>query len=350
MFPSHSGCMSLWALSAASETHNSGHHSLASSLSCISQAPGAGLIGTMVEQTRAAQTGQEKTPIVTTHGERQSSLLNRIGTSTSALVQETVLPSQPDNVTAGLASSYGITTKGNTSSGPSGSSVSSPQHVESCYSAQAKSPSHQDSFRTQSLEVSGLAKLDFNSFLANKEMATNGIMPDYRFTNEFPCRSGKQESPQLYDGAAVIELLFDPNNTFADLSDSCVQDKFPSLWSPNAVSRELLDRIKADLPPIPMHRPPSPTNCLNLLPDSNSQRIHSTQTGIDIGPWLDVLTNYQDKVWGELLPLVEEAHEELRVVLTGSGTHLNDCPAVRRLGLILGHIHTPINNSQIVHL
>ena len=303
----------------------------------------------MVEQTQSVPPEQKELPIASPHGERQDSLFTRISTSTSTLMRQTLLPSQLDDMTAGLASLSSTTTKGNPSSGPSGPSGSSLRHAESSHSAQpdAKPPSHQSSFREQSIEISGLAELEYNSFLANAHMATNGIIPDYGLHDDLPCPKGKEKSPQIYDGAAVVELLCDPNFAFDDLSDFCVQDKSPNLWTPTADSIKLLDRLKAELPPAPMHRPPSPMNCLNLLPVFDSQY---TQTTTDIGPWLDVLMNYQDKVWGELLPLVEEAHEELRAVLNGGGTQLNECAAIRRLGLILGHINTPINTTQIVHI
>ena len=308
----------------------------------------------MVEQSRSAPSGQRKFSIVAAQGQSRSLLFTRIGTSTSTLVRE-ILPSQPDNVIADLASLYSITTKGDPSSGVSGPSASSSRHADGRHSAQGdvKPPTHRDSFRTQSSEVSGLAEVDFNSFLAKAETGLNGIPPDYGFCNDLSCRNGKQKSSQVHDGAAVVELLSDPNYTIEDLSDSCMQgstNNFPSLWSTNAASTKLLDRIKAELPSMPIHRSPSPTSCWNLLPDFDSQGIPLIQTDMDVGPWLDVLINYQDNVWGELLPLVEEAHEELRAVLTGSGTNLNNCLAVRRLGLILGHLHTPTVTSQIVQL
>ena len=57
-------------------------------------------------------------------------------------------------------------------------------------------------------------------------------------------------------------------------------------------------------------------------------------------PWLDILDRYQDDVWGDVLPLVQEAREELQeaedktpgLSIPGEG------PAVQRLKMVLQHM------------
>jgi len=65
----------------------------------------------------------------------------------------------------------------------------------------------------------------------------------------------------------------------------------------------------------------------------------------DLKPWLDILDSYQDEVWGEFLPLVQQAREELKTADAKEGT-LDDKPAVRRLRMLLGHLD-PRTNSRV---
>lgn len=64
----------------------------------------------------------------------------------------------------------------------------------------------------------------------------------------------------------------------------------------------------------------------------------------DLKPWLDILDSYQDEVWGDLLPLVQQAREELSTSNAKEG-NLEDKPAVRRLRMLLGHLDPRTTSS-----
>lgn len=58
----------------------------------------------------------------------------------------------------------------------------------------------------------------------------------------------------------------------------------------------------------------------------------------DIRPWLDILSRYQDEVWGDILPLVQEARKEVKIANEGGKSPHNGTSALRRLAMVLGHV------------
>lgn len=199
--------------------------------------------------------------------------------------------------------------------------------------------------------------------------------------------SGMARSSQRpEDGAAVAALLSDPNFSIDDptfhFSNDDYQttpaDLFTARLGPDEVAA--LSKIKAQLPQPPVHRVPSPTNPLNLFPNFNEfsadanahlqaqattaphaeesyMYLASTKYTLSSegrtsirdlfvvpGPssqqWLDVLTRYQDEVWGDMLPLVQDARSEVEQAIIGKGGDFQGGPAVRRLAMILGHLNS----------
>ena len=173
-------------------------------------------------------------------------------------------------------------------------------------------------------------------------------------------QKGKHRMLSEEDGAAVVKLLSDPSFSVDELRDPLPEpgpiEEHASFWEIDEQTREVLVRLKADMPAAPVHRKPSPDNPLNLLPNfitrsrisvrESAEAMGKAQTSgscvqTELDPWLDVLMDYQDEVWGGLLPLVREARDELSNAVEKGNAALTDCPAVRRLGMILGHIGCP---------
>ena len=173
--------------------------------------------------------------------------------------------------------------------------------------------------------------------------------PDYHEPKVTKC------SENSSDGAAVVTLLSDPDFSAdddpADASILEMQDH---------------DRFQAgDLALHAQAAPPrnqvSAINPLDLLPDFRRPKDNANMTGPacliatkptlpetytnvicqlqshdgDLQPWLDMLYRYQDEVWGDMLPLVEEARKEAKAATSSIP---QDQPATRRLRMLLRHL------------
>ncbi|KAL6720701.1 hypothetical protein ACLMJK_002626 [Lecanora helva] len=142
------------------------------------------------------------------------------------------------------------------------------------------------------------------------------------------------------DGAEVVALLSDPKfsveddpaNTWdGDLDDSENTNSF--LVSP--------DNQSDGSTTFPAH---STTHPLGLMPDFGSHHdglIGTIPEYGEVKPWMDILNRYHDEVWGDLLPLVREAREEVRKATASEEGTSQDRPAVRRLRMLLGQIQLP---------
>lgn len=188
------------------------------------------------------------------------------------------------------------------------------------------------------------------------------------------------------DGAAVVALLSEPDfsaddpSAYQDMYDQEVAVTDPLISRLTSQQLDLLTKIKAQLPQPPIHRAPAPTNPLNLLPsfdqlssDTNGQSGWNATTTLHAGEsytyltsdstntwshgevsnrqfrdgteahllqWLDVLNRYQDEVWGDILPLVQDARKEIEQAKNRNDNEVHEGPAVRRLGMVFAHLQT----------
>ena len=154
---------------------------------------------------------------------------------------------------------------------------------------------------------------------------------------------------QDVDGAAVVTLLSDPAFTVNTESSGTLVSE-----GRNGPNRETLQtRRGPNKPDNALH----PSNTLVLVPDfsapwNSAPASLTTQKGVherdhflesrcgDVQPWIDILHLYHDEVWGDMLPLVQEAREELRTN-NRSKSRLSDGPAIRRLEMVLQHLGNP---------
>ena len=124
------------------------------------------------------------------------------------------------------------------------------------------------------------------------------------------------------DGAAVVALLSDPG--FSIDEEPIESETFDI--DENHGTRHLPSR--QDL------RMREAGNRLELIPDFAVD---------DLDPWNDILGRYHDEVWGDMLPLVQEAREEIKVARASDEGAKLDRPAIRRLGMVLSHLKHPID-------
>ncbi|KZF23819.1 hypothetical protein L228DRAFT_246665 [Xylona heveae TC161] len=163
------------------------------------------------------------------------------------------------------------------------------------------------------------------------------------------------------DGAEVVKLLADPNLNLEDVpsssfaeADSLAQDQHPysveELFHHN-IPKEEVERIRTLFPPPPEHRVMEQTNPVDMVPefgevDGRRSMQDSPWTSAYRSPaereqwlneWEGVLNRYTDEVWGDLLPIVKDAREEIEQARKDDHDTMAG-RAVRRLGLILAHL------------
>ncbi|MCJ1408884.1 hypothetical protein MMC19_002961 [Ptychographa xylographoides] len=319
----------------------------------------------------AGQDPEKKAPPspVISHFDPKTPLANRIRTSASALLQETILRPQPEYAMTSLAALSSATSKGSSSTNSSGI----PPPPSHGHFEQISPPSSDNaarstgSFRTQSLSSSDSiysVQHEFDLFSANRLAVSNTKPARIADLDENMDTKGKQKSMPEEDGTAVILLLSKPS--FSTKGTSYMDEEFDltGAWGYHQNKRQMLGLVKRDMVDPQNGVSPSAAHSLSLLPnfdrdfkpsaDASDEEIRRTEdsdavdgvqmyassAGPDVSqrPWLDILTKYTDEVWGDMLPLVEEARKEIQDMRKGEEAELYDRPAIRRLGMILGHI------------
>ena len=321
-------------------------------------------------------------------------LPDRIGASARALFQSTVLRPSSRATLDTLTSISSVAEKGDSSSSYAGSMSSteaSSSRPSSTSSRQPQSPFGvlKDNFRTDTQHSAITNTLDLDAFLADRtepsidraDEPTNTRGIHQLDANEYmgseqqsprpvPCQqivsdctidcdqgrtsskpgglsrsewagspvwpSGAQEN---FDGAEVVALLSDPSFCVDNVPLDCDSSaEVRSLRQPRSLGRpeEVLhpDVVDNDLRLIPKSRstPAAFEKMAALMP-----HIDEYSQDIDLRPWLDILSSYHDEVWGDMLPLVQEARRELKPTITAVQDSI-ERPALRRLQMLLGHL------------
>lgn len=363
------------------------------------------LSATPPDYLKGAETGQ------------RPSMATRLGASASGLMSDALGSSSANGFASGLAATAIDGGKGQSSFSSSGPSESSTalQNFKNRPDAgvgHSHARIQPESFRSSPKSTRGLekqAQSDFDEFMLNGDgpsapnAGRNGVYDDkssghgqlpgfisYSSTRDeqvpdFGTQSASSAS-QSEDGAAVVSLLSDPGFSVDDPSayhdmydhDSAATDPLISRLS--SQERDMLTRIKTQLPQPPLHRAPAPTNPLNLLPNfdqsssitngrsgshasttSKAKRGCLTITGgsirvrssgqtssrmvselgkANLSQWLDVLNRYQDEVWGDMAPLVKDARKEIERAINSKSDESHEGPAIRRLAMVFAHLKT----------
>ena len=311
-------------------------------------------------------------------------LSERIGTSARALLRDTILRPSPQISLDTLAAISSGTEKGDSSSsvGSTSSAEASTCRSSSASCDQLHFPSHvpknSDSFdfddflaRTSEpplrtveapFNSRGSNQLDGNDCPKNghnKHCLDADTQPSvtdhttasnnsqtYRWHSEAWQHDNTRsttEGRRDYDGAEVVALLSVPGSCL----DEILQDEG------HRTQPERLDRHPQSYTAQPSEvvHINVVANALQLVPSlgSNSAAFEMMITSVphldeysrdfDLQPWLKFLDSYHDEVWGDKLPLVQEARKEAKSAKDGLWIS-EDKPALRRLQMLLNHLHT----------
>lgn len=174
--------------------------------------------------------------------------------------------------------------------------------------------------------------------------------------------NGHVHQAEMTDGADVLDLLADPTfSPGADLYeipqiDDTVEQDASDLFGENfnAEEQQLAQTMRSNLPAPPTHGRINTAhpNSLNFASDGDAfDRLCETLDRVSLTDgdahhsafltqlqrdWEAVSGSYTDEVWGDMLPDVKQAQEEIQAVT--SGKRPLDSKAVARLKMILNHI------------
>ncbi|KAL2058696.1 hypothetical protein ABVK25_001426 [Lepraria finkii] len=321
-------------------------------------------------------------PASSSNAEGTSSFTGRVGASASGLLQSSFgNQSSGDAVTGNLVSLTADTAKGGPSDSTGTGEISSSSQAAS-YRGDGNAPGRSlagESFRSghgRGGVSADSGQAAFNEFAASpqalqpdleptqKPFGSSGWLPVQSFgtadqdkdpVDRWRVSARNEEQPTSgNDGAAVVALLSDP--TFN------VEEEPTNSWAAEATTRDddKLGDPRIEQRPYKSVDPLAPVNPLDLMPDFNwswdsKQASNAFQNPTsyegqcfsdpmfgDIQPWVDILNRYHDEVWGDMLPLVQEAREEVKAAEASPKGALQDRPALRRLGMLLKHLNQPI--------
>jgi len=169
------------------------------------------------------------------------------------------------------------------------------------------------------------------------------------------------DEQQQHDGDAVLSILSNPSATTNELEALSVDDEALN-WDLTDQQISWLRTVVDELfPPPDEHISMSTKHPLNLIPhivSTTSDPVPFIDTTLEdlymyfgqdvprdaarqvwMEQWEGVLTRYTDEVWGNLLPLVVEAREEIKTIKEGyHGATIGQSKALRRLRLVLDHV------------
>ncbi|KAL8877157.1 MAG: hypothetical protein Q9198_004779 [Flavoplaca austrocitrina] len=340
-----------------------------------------------MDRKKSSNDGQAQPPSPGSTSHTSASFISRVGGSASALAKETFVRPDPGSVVNDLSSAEGG--KSGSSSSPAGPSAmstslqSSTKTVPSSSRIGSPDLAHH-TFRSR-MPLEGIQSVnnDFDSFLSPRE----SVQPDFGEFGDWsqplpflqpvgsdvsssegdigtPPAIGdiyKSHAPNGHpeDGAAVVAMLSNPSSCIDEDSHVTIAPEAIGFDTPNHErhANDLRQRISRDKSPA--------VNALGLIPDfhkhpyncdhsrdelsSPEQRKDLDGTTIlplrydldfEVGPWIEILDTYHDEVWGDMLPLVEEARKEAHAIRNGDTTHDEVFPAIRRLSMIARHMQS----------
>ncbi|KAL8632143.1 hypothetical protein Q9189_002167 [Teloschistes chrysophthalmus] len=170
-----------------------------------------------------------------------------------------------------------------------------------------------------------------------------------------PVEGSRMYHPEVNpaDGAAVVALLADPTFYIEDTPEDQM-----AFGPPGYIAEEVSSLIEIISEPsaVAMFEPVNP---LALIPDfrdfpskrpeevvgsRTAPRIDTMDTRVkrdkspEVQPWIDILTNYHDEVWGYRAPSVKDTIKETTACRNMENERKQGYPAIRRLAMLVGHI------------
>ncbi|KAL8702535.1 MAG: hypothetical protein Q9201_004301 [Fulgogasparrea decipioides] len=346
-----------------------------------------------MEQKKASNDDQAKPARLNILRGSSASVVSRVGASASNLVHEALLRPDLGYIAHELGFAAASSTKGSASSTSAGPSVWSmslqnpatlrfssrdkaiaadqygfrkeiypsnhsavEHHFQSFLSLQDEGPSDADYDECWSASIPpALQHADSGAALSGQCTATRSVLASPSSNGG---RGGRWPDENSTDGAAVIALLSDPSFSVDDIQGSPTAFEDPGYGSQ-------MEEDPQNIVPRASSGFASPINSLSLIPnfgkDSKPPRVEDSgdylipwldggsgskaqswmsKSGesFEVQPWLDMLTTYHDKVWGDPTPLVQDAVKEASAIRNGDNNRRQDCPAIRRLAMVVAHI------------
>ncbi|KAL8766717.1 MAG: hypothetical protein Q9209_006586 [Squamulea sp. 1 TL-2023] len=320
-----------------------------------------------------------------------ASFVSRIGASVSGLVEEALLRPNPKSLISELSSTEAEKSgSSSNSTGPSAMSMllhgSTTTHPSS---SREGSLSANHGFRSQPTVGKNQAAIDdFDCFLSLQEQNHSDpnqprdrleLVPFLQHADSdasllekdimippalvgLPSQGIQDQLPNgnPADGAAVVAMLSDPAFCTDDVTDFTAESGLTSdvkLYG---------GRVLQKLAQKPSLNNAHTRNPLSLIPDfrrsseadlvgngyhdlmlSETHKVQ-TKSGVaksglnedfEVQPWIEILTTYNDEVWGDTaIPLVQAAREEANAIRNGDADCREDYPAIRRLAMVAGHM------------
>lgn len=277
------------------------------------------------------------------------SLMSRIANSTVGLASS-MLSGTPSN--SALASA--VSEKGSTSA----AAASRPHHEESSAQFRPDVATGSQPFRaTQAQGHIAQEEAAFSDFLDSTPVfqptGSSDVEAAWQPSNVVdtqisPLGQGQTTyssvlEQQRHDGEAVVSLLLDTNEHLPD-------DLEEDILSPE--ERENLRKALFGQSSGMERQDVDWNHVLNFIPEYLRLEHPSLESYMDtglsdpaeaweswVGQWEDVLTRYNDEVWGDLGSLVKEARQEVeQLAQVQQDEPPPETPALRRLRAILGHL------------
>ena len=341
-------------------------------------------------------------PLSKENENKDSSFTDRVGKSASGLLQSFSGRSEPTTISSDLASLHASTSKGESNSTPRNGGTSAPLETFSLNKAQDKTTGFSEnagSFRTTAHDRSRVQETFDDWARSSVNLPKSNLMSSNTFesfnghikidkgkmaanNDSKATGDGKYGDIVESDGASVTSLLSRASLNVDDLpSDN---------WEPRPQSQEfdtdnnwLTDRSNLENSAASNFKGRSPPesngsqfskkkrqpNQYDLIPnfddptregrtdiwkkhdwneysDSERNRIGIAMSTVEeqIKPWLALMTDYQDEVWGCILPQLHEEREKLKNPKENKDQPLKNFavgPAIQRLQMVLRHISNP---------
>lgn len=285
------------------------------------------------------------------------SMLSRIAASANGLTRNISSgPSNNDSMVASLANSgkgHSSSSSGSTASTWTANSIKqNPNHVLPNGLASVKSGHSEEHERVSEQEFASF--LDgIDTFTPSEPSGTMGvdsykdigatwgqawahaqtIEPQESVSSAAPNRTVAEQEAQ--DGQEVLDLLSSTgwiSKEFEALPEDQAPEDYTWGLSPEQISQIKIMTRHLGIPV--SHMGVDINHPLNLVPELDTESREHWKWIVE---WEGVLTRYSDEVWGSLLPLVQEARQEVEEIRE-QYTIPERPTAVRRLEAILGHL------------
>jgi hypothetical protein len=306
-----------------------------------------------------AAAGDEEQAAPTPQAPSQTpSLLDRVVASAAGLGRSTFGAPSSNESSEIASAALGGSEKGQSTSGSSAVAWTDGSNSAAHYNATTQQAQNFPSFRSlHQDEHIQRTEGEFSSFLdgidpftpsstesevilphqVSLERVWNNAVPSDHAAREYT----SVEEQQMRDGEGVLNLLNEPGSAMELLDSTFSEDEVVKWNLTDGQLMVLRGMVNELFPPGELPVAPPADHPLNLIPVAESLAGDEGRQ-MWIEQWNGVLTRYTDEVWGDLLPLVEEAREEVQSIEDGMTDTVDGPPkALRRLGLILGHIREP---------